>query len=333
MSKPRISYSEFVATQMMKLKEHSVAYAIQWRLTEMRKPGARQFGESLRFTLARMQSEEIGTKVLPEMKPQDLIDHCRWRIAGGVKPATVNSDMTALRSTLTDYVESNDLPHEWLLVFAKVRRKLQKDQLVGKAEQRTRLPLLEELALFRSHYEMQNKHPRCKTNMVRVLDGLVLLGRRIGELCRIERQHINVAKKTYIVYDLKNSKGKGHHGEAALIEGAWELVVSILAVIPNEPTARLFPYCSRTCSQRQTLAKKKLQKEHPHLFQNLHMHDQRAYCFTELLKKGYSALQVKRVSLHATTKMIDTVYGRLTAADVVQGPLGQPMQLPAMRTP
>jgi hypothetical protein len=50
MSKPKVSYSEFVATQM-KLKEHSVAYAIQWRLTEMRKPGARQFGESLRFTL------------------------------------------------------------------------------------------------------------------------------------------------------------------------------------------------------------------------------------------------------------------------------------------
>jgi integrase len=159
-----------------------------------------------------------------------------------------------------------------------------------------------------------------------VLDGLVLLGRRISELCRIERQHINVEKRTYWVYDLKNSEGKGHHGEAPLIEGAWELVEAILAEIPNEPTARLFPYNSKTCSQRQTLAKKELQKLHPHLFVDLHMHDQRAYCFTELLKKGYTALQVKRVSLHATTKMIDTVYGRLTAVDVVQGPLGQPMQ-------
>jgi integrase len=142
----------------------------------------------------------------------------------------------------------------------KVRRKLQKDQLVGKSEPRSRLPVLEELDLFRGPLREQNKHPRTRTNMVRVLDGLVLLGRRISELCRIERQHINVEKRTYWVYDLKNSKGKGHHGEAPLIEGAWELVESILAEIPNEPTARLFPYNSKTCSQRQTLAKKELQK-------------------------------------------------------------------------
>jgi integrase len=34
--------------------------------------------------------------------------------------------------------------------------------------------------------------------MVLVLDGLVLTGRRVSELCRIERQHVNVAKKTYM---------------------------------------------------------------------------------------------------------------------------------------
>jgi integrase len=81
--------------------------------------------------------------------------------------------------------------------------------------------------------------------MVLVLDGLVLTGRRISELCRIERQHVNVAKKDVLVYDLKNSKGKGHHGEAALIEGAWELFERRLAEIPNEPTARLFPFKAR----------------------------------------------------------------------------------------
>lgn len=305
-------------------KEHSIAYAIQWRIEEARKPGARRIGESASYGLPRLQRTVIGGKGIPKLTAQDFVDHCRARIASGVKPATVLQDWSALRSTIRDYVETNELPLEWLMVLSKARRKLEKEQLISKGIPRDRLPTLEELGLFRGLYEQQNKHPRCVTNMVRVLDGLVLLGRRVSELARIERQHINVEKKTYWVYDLKNSKGKGYHGQAALIEGAWELVESILAEIPNVPTARLFPVNSKTCSQRQTLAKKKLQKEHPHLFQNLRMHDQRAYCFTELLKKGYTVTQVRKgVSLHKTNKMLDDVYARINAEDLHQGPLGQ----------
>jgi hypothetical protein len=147
--KPRITYQQFVASQP---QQHTVAGAFRWRIEEAQKPGARKLGDSLRITLRRMQRETISAKLIAELKPQDIIDHCRARIAGGVLPQTVNSDMTALRSTLTDYVESNDLPYEWLLVFEKVRRKLQKDQLIAKSTPRSRLPVLEELDLFRRHY-------------------------------------------------------------------------------------------------------------------------------------------------------------------------------------
>jgi integrase len=325
-TKPKISYAEFAAAQMTKLQLHSIAYALQWRLTESRKPGARQLGYSWRHTLTRLQGEVIGTKIISDLKPQDLVDHCRGRIAGGVKPGTVNSDITAIRSTVADYIASNDLPHAWLLVFEKSRRLLRKEQLVGKSQPRDRLPTLEELALFRELYAKQNEHPNTTTDMVLVQDGLVLTGRRISELARIERQHVNVEKKTYWVYNLKNSKGKGYHGEAALIEGAWELFERRLAEIPNEPTARLFPVNSKTCSQRATKAKKALQKEHPELFKNLRMHDQRAYCFTELLKKRYTVTQVQKgVSLHKNDKVLVSNYLRIHAEDLHHGPAGGPI--------
>jgi hypothetical protein len=73
-----------------------------------------------------------------------------------------------------------------------------------------------------------------------------------------------------------------------------------LAEIPNEPTARLFPFKARRAVQRFCKAKKRLQVAHPELFKNLRMHDNRAFCFTGLLKKGYTVTQVRKgVSLHS----------------------------------
>lgn len=303
--------------------QYTVAEAIQWRLTESYKPGARKLGDSLRYTLIRLQSSSLGAKVLSEMKPQDLIDHCRARIAAGRKPPTVLQDVSSLRSTLRDFVETHELPHEWLLVFEKSKRRLQKEQLVGSSQRRDRLPEDLEIELLLAYFAKQNAHARTVTDMVLVVWAELLTSRRISELCRIERQHVNVEKRTYMVYDLKNSKGKGFHGEAALIEGAWEFFEKRLAEIPNEPTARLFPFNAKTCSQRYTLAKKELQKTYPDLFKNLRMHDNRAEACVRLLEKGYSPLQItKGVSLHLDTSIMETRYARIKAADLHRGPLG-----------
>jgi hypothetical protein len=229
-AKPRITYQQFVQ-QQPQVQQHTIAGACRWRIEEATKLGARALGDSMFHTLRRLSKEEIGAKALP-LKPQDLTDHGRARIAGGVKPATVLQDITALRGTIRDYVDANDLPTAWTDVFEKAMRRLLKEQLVGPSAARVRLPLVEEIDLLRKHFAEQNQHPLTITDMVVVVDAGLLTGRRISELCRIERQHVNVEKKTCMVYDLKNSKGKGYHGEFALIEGAWELFAERLAAIP-----------------------------------------------------------------------------------------------------
>jgi hypothetical protein len=135
-----------IAAQKPQHPQHSIAAAIQWRLDESRKPGARQMGDSWAISLRFLQRQPIAAKLIPDLIPQDFVDHCRSRIAAGRKPCTANHDMTAFRSTISDYIESNDLPAEWLMVFKKAKRRLNKEQLIGKSTPRTRLPTLEELA-------------------------------------------------------------------------------------------------------------------------------------------------------------------------------------------
>lgn len=304
-------------------REDTIAWFIERKIIDSRKPGARELGPSHYLNLRRLQRYAIGKVKAETLNKNHLIDLGRARKADGVKPATTNQDITFLRGVIRDYVDNEELPESALMAFTKSQRKMRHEQLVGKSQPRDRLPETIELELLLDYFAKQNEHPKTEIDMVLVVWGELFLGRRISELCRLERQHVNVEKKTYWVYDLKNSKGKGYHGEAALIEGGWEFVEQRLAQIPNEPTARLFPFNAHCCSQRYSIAKNKLRETYPDLFKDLRMHDNRAEACVRLLRKGYSPLQItKGFSLHSDTKMLETRYGRLKALDMHKGPVG-----------
>jgi hypothetical protein len=95
MSKPKVSYAEFAA--QMKLKEHTVAYAIQWRLSESKKPGARKLGESLaHYTLqpasARADRREDDPRTDATRPDRPLPRPHRWQKVYCLQ--TVNGDIT-----------------------------------------------------------------------------------------------------------------------------------------------------------------------------------------------------------------------------------------------
>lgn len=329
MEKPRLSYSEVFAVKRENgFKEGSVSWLIEKFMIDMAKPGSRQLGDSRICTLRRLQRLPIGAKQHEALKPVDFIDQCKELIADPdrpVKPQTVNQYMTAIVGVLKYAAEVLELPDAGLNAYNKTKKRLMKDQLIGKSERRERLPTDEEIAILRAHFAEQNKRPKNEIDMVVVMDAELVTGRRIGELCRIERQHVDVVKRTCMIYNLKNSKGKGFHAEFALIEGAWELFEQRLAVISQHPEARLFPFNSHSCSARYTEAKKDLRKLHPGMFENLRMHDNRAECFVRLLDKGYSSLQVRKgVSLHRNPNTFENVYARIKAVDLHNGPVAAP---------
>src|SRR6185503_1767572 len=239
---------------------------------------------------------------------------CSLRISKGAKQPTVRQDLTFLIVVLKyarDAWEMDEMQAA-LMAWDKARPQLNREQLIGKSEPRTRLPEDAEIAALRAAFERRNKNSRTQVDMVLMLEAELLTGRRVSEITRIERQHVNVEKKTCLIYNLKNSKGKGYHGEFALIEGAWDLFARRLAEIPDVPTARLFPFNTRTVVAAYVDEKKKLG------IQNLHMHDNRAFALVGLLKKGYSEIQVQKgVSLHkGGGKVLRETYLRIQAVDL-----------------
>jgi integrase len=323
--KPRLSYAQFLDQQKAKAsqyREGSVRWLIEKFIDERGKPGGREIGVSQLYTLRRIQDAPIALKQYDKLKPIDFIDHCKARKAGGTKPQTIMQDMTFLSGVLKYAFEVWEMSEDGLKAYKRAKPQLVREQLIAKSEPRTRLPEDEELDLLRALFTKQNLRKRNKIDMVEVMEAELKTGRRISEICRIERQHVNVAERTCWVYNLKNSKGKGFHAEFALIEGAWEFFEHRLAVIPNHPEARLFPWNHKSCGARYVMAKNELRKEHPHLFNNLRMHDNRAECFVRLLDKGYSAEQVQKgVSLHkGDGKVLRETYLRIKAADLHRGP-------------
>jgi integrase len=307
-------------------KDGTVAWLIQKYIDEKSMPGRRQMGDSQMRTLRLLQRLPIGKKMAAALKSADYIEHCAGRIGGAwrkpVKPATSKQDVTFLNVVLRYAEEVWEIPGVGVAAYKKAKRQLEAEQLMGKSQPRDRLPTDEEEAQLRAYFTERNKNPRTVVDMVLVMEAELVTGRRISELCRIERQHVNVEKKTCLIYNLKNSKGKGFHGEFALIEGAWELFERRLAVIPNEPTARLFPFNARTCVAAYVQAKKDLG------IQGLRMHDNRAEAFVRLLEKGYSVIQVQKgVSLHkGDGKVLQETYLRIKPEDLHKGPAAQQAQ-------
>ncbi len=326
--KPRLTYAQFLDEQKAKSARHragTFAWLIEKFIDERGKPGGRSIGVSHMYTLRRLQEAPIGAKQHDKLKPIDFIDHCKARRAAGVMPQTINQDMTYASGVLKYAFEVWEMPEDGLKAYKRAKPVLNREQLIGKSTPRDRLPTQEELDLLRAHFEKQNARKRNQIDMVKVMEAELKTGRRISEICRIERQHVNVEERTCWVYNLKNSKGKGFHAKFALIEGAWELFERRLAEIPNHPEARLFPWNPKSCGARYTMAKHELQQEHPDLFKNLRMHDNRAKCFVVLmLDKGYSAEQVQKgVSLHrGDGKVLRETYLRITATDLHRGPSG-----------
>lgn len=306
-------------------REGTVGWMIQRRIEESRQPGSRQLGLSHEYTFRALQKAPIAAKPYTMLKALDFIEHCKARRAGGALPQTVMSDMSALSGLFTHGVDVWDYQDVGLLACRKARRQALKQQLIANSPLRDRLPTEDEIALLRADFIECNKNPRTKIDVELVMDAELLTGRRISELCRIERQHVNVAERTCMLYNLKNSRGKGFHGEFALIEGAWELFERRLQEIPDRPDARLFPFLPKSCGIRYTLAKKKLRAAHPGMFENLRMHDNRAHCFVRLLDLGYSLSQVQKgISLHHDGKTLSQRYVRIKAQDLHRGPTGTP---------
>lgn len=312
MEKPRLKYGQFQQEQ------HSVAWVIRKYITESEQPGSRKLGGSHRYTLLRMERSPFGAKALTELRPIDFVDYCKWRRASGVQPQTINQDATFLSGVIKYAAQVWETPgaEEALLAFQKSKPQLVKQQLVAKAQSRTRRPTPDELEQLFALFDQQDRHHCTKVPMRQVVEFQIASGRRIGETCRLRWGDVDFDKRLCLVRDLKNPKGKGFHDTFPLLGRAWEIVLERQKerLDPNDPNERIFPYASKTCSARYTLAKKKLG------IKDLRLHDCRRHCISGLFEQGYNVPEVAKVSLHRNPTLLLKTYTALKPEDLHLGP-------------
>jgi integrase len=241
----------------------TVAELIERYIVEMNP--IKPIGQSQMYGLRRLQRAPIGAKAAPDLKPSDIIDHCRWRKttkdAKGKTPApaTVMQDITILRGPLGYATLGWDMPDVSVAPIVAAMPMLRKYNIIGKSKPRDRRPTQQELDLLLAYFRKQNEHKRTTTDMVAVTEFSYYSARRISETCRLRWGDVNGADMTCIVRDMKDPKmKKGNDHEFPLLGRAWDIVQSRVSLrkTPENPDERIFPFNSKTCSQRYTLAKK-----------------------------------------------------------------------------
>lgn len=299
-------------------QEQTVSWVIRKYIEDSEQPGSRKMGDSQRYTLLRICRSEFGSKTLKELRPIDFVDFCKSRRATGVLPQTINQDATFLSGVIkyASQVWEVSEAETALQAFQRAKPQLVKQQLIGKAQSRTRRPTEEELQQLFELFDQQDKHHCTKVPMRQVVEFQIASGRRIGETCRLRWGDVDFEKRLCLVRDLKNPKGKGFHEWFPLLGKAWEILLERQKerIDPTDPDERIFPFKAKTCSARYTLAKKKLG------IKNLRLHDCRRHCISGLFEQGYNVPEVAKVSLHRNPSLLLKTYTALKPEDLHLGP-------------
>jgi integrase len=266
-------------------------------------------GVSHMYALRSLQRRTIGSKIAAELTSSDIIQHCRERQVEGACPATVNQDVVFLRGPLKMARIMWGVPASPAAIVEAMPL-LQKLHLIGKSVPRERRPNDEEIAKLLDYFREQDK--RSLIPMATITEFQIASGRRISETCRLLWEDINHEDRTILVRDLKDpkrKKGTGNHAVAPLLGRAWEIVMAQPKVAP-----RIFPYNSKSCSARYTLAKNELG------IKGLRLHDSRREAISRLLEQGYSVPEAMLVSLHKNPTILLRTYTKLKPADLHKGP-------------
>lgn len=269
-------------------------------------------GKSHVYSLRSMAEEKIGQVYVTEFAASHLVDHATMRRdVDKVLPQTIYQDITYFSGVLQmvklwkveGWKRIEDEYEEALLWLEKLN-------LIGKSVPRTRRPEDDELARIRAHYTGKAAEGVQKLPMVTMVDWQISSCRRISESCRIKWEHIDYENKMYMVEDVKDPKHKvGNHMWFPALGDAWQILISQPMV-----DERVFPYLSASISANFTLMKHELN------IINLRLHDLRAEGATRLLEQGYSTSEVRLVTGHKTTAMLDRIYARLRPVDLHKGP-------------
>lgn len=230
----------------------------------------------------RYISNEIGNRTLAELRPADVIAYGRKRLKD-VKPATITTEVRYLAEVMRTARALWNLPvtdqfvKDALLVMAQ-------HGMSGQSEQRDRRPTEEQLVALRQYWAgTPGEIP-----MGDLMDFAVASAMRLGEICRIRWDDVDISEKTVIIRDRKDPRKKiGNHQIIPLLGDAWDIVQR-----QPQTDERIFPYRTQSISHMWWRTANVLE------IHDLRFHDLRHEGISRLFEQGYQIQEVALVSGH-----------------------------------
>ena len=298
--------------------ELTVAGLITRYITEKAtSPEMKACGESQEYTLRAMARTALGLKQAVALTKADIIGYARMRrqqcvinTKRLVTAMTAGKELSCLGVVLK-YAASawEDCEEVSVAAITAAHPFLVNNGLISKGEPRSRRPTDEEIHALLDLFAKQAQHRTTKIDMAQVLAFALVSTRRLGEICRVTWGDIDWERSTYWVRDLKHpTKKKGNDKEFPLFAELAE-VIKRQPRTTETPAERVFPYNAKSCSQRFIDANQRLG------IVGLRFHDARREAITRWLEK-LQPHEVKQISGHETTQILERVYHRPKATDL-----------------
>lgn len=252
-------------------------------------------GKTKRGTMMLMSKESILKSIsLTEMTSAGLMEYLRKRYYDdGAKPVTVLQDINYIR-VLAKYARvAWSLPID-LQEIEDAAGLGARMGVIDRSAPRTRRPLLEEISNICDYIHREKNGSGRLTPFLTPLDEVVLFAifstRRLGEICRIQWEDVDLETGMIEVKDMKHPrKKKGNNMTLHLPNRAVEIIKRQPRV---EGESRVFPYAETTIGSAYRRACKEFN------IADLTFHDLRHEGVSHLFELGYTIPQVSMISGH-----------------------------------
>jgi integrase len=263
---------------------------------------AKLYGKTKAATLSMLRRElgKVRLSALSAIVLRDFIDRRTEAGAGGV---TIAADLSFLSAVLKwgRHVRRIDIPERLAL---EARGSLQHRGLNTRSQERTREPTDAELARLYAHWHAS---PRQVIPMVTVCQFALASGMRLGEICRIEGNDVDVKARSVVIRDRKDPRNKaGNDQTVPLLAEAWAIIQPRLDAADG---GLIFPYRVASVSTAFTRACIELG------IRDLHFHDLRHRATAQFFRMGLDIPRVALLTGHKTWAMLRR-YTDIKAEDV-----------------
>ncbi|MGL4603638.1 MAG: tyrosine-type recombinase/integrase [Iodobacter sp.] len=245
-----------------------------------------KFGRTKRYVLLNMLKKPLAKKLVSNLTPADVVEHCKLRLAEGAGPSTIAQDVIYLGSAL------GVAKPLWGLQITKQAIDdaypiLHTLKLIGKSDYRERRVVAGELDLLLGYKPVMFQHGRTPP-MAEIIRFAIDTCMRQEEICKVLWLDLNEEKRTILVRQRKDpSKKEINDQEIPLLGDAWDIVQRQPKTDP-----RIFPYNPRSVGAAFIRMCKALAIE------DLRFHDLRHEGISRLFEAGYQIQEVAMVSGH-----------------------------------